>query len=256
MSVKKVAPGIHIIPLGIVNVVVLEDTAGPILVDTGMPDSPDRIVEGLAALGHAPGDVRKIIVTHKHIDHAGGLAAVKAATKAPALMHGTDAALVRRGVAMLPVRPSPGLFSRLMAASMRFFTADLEPADIEEEVADGDRLSLAGGIEVIHTPGHSAGHISLYLPRDGGVLIVGDAAVNLMGLRYPPIFEDLDAGVASAQRLASLQFETAVFMHGQPLIGGAGQTFARKWGRSATARESGSRTIRTASLDRRGDRES
>lgn len=255
MSLKRVVPGVHSIPLGFVNVVVLEDAAGPILVDSGMPDSTDRILAALDTLGHAPGDVQKIIVTHKHIDHTGGLAALKAATNAPALMHGSDAASVRRGEAMLPVRPSPGLFSTLMAASMRFFSSDLAPVEIEEEVQDGDRLPLAGGIEVIHTPGHSAGHISLYLPRDGGVLIVGDAAVNLMGLRYPPIFEDVDAGMESLRRLSSLPFDTAVFMHGKPLNGAASQKFADKWGRSTSLRESNSPSLRAASLDRRGDRE-
>lgn len=230
MSLKAVAQGVHTISLGIVNVVVLEDAAGPILVDTGMPDSADEIIEGLETLGHTPDDVQKIILTHKHIDHTGSLAALKHATKAPALLHAIDAASVRKGEAMLPVKSSPGLFSKLMAASMRMFSADLAPVEIEEEVQDDDKLPLAGGIQVIHTPGHSAGHISLFLPRDGGILIVGDAAINVMGLRYPPVFEDMVAGMASLRRLSSLQFDTAVFMHGKSINGAASKAFSKKWG--------------------------
>jgi glyoxylase-like metal-dependent hydrolase (beta-lactamase superfamily II) len=230
MAVETIAPGVHLFPLGFVNVVFLDDDNGPIIVDTGMPDSADKILEGLNELGHASEDVQKIVVTHKHIDHAGSLAALKQATKAPAVMHQIDAASVRKGEAILPVKSSPGLFSKLMAASMRMFSADLAPVAIEEEVNDGDRLSFAGGIEVIHTPGHSAGHISLYLPRDGGILIVGDAAIHVMGLRYPPIFEDITVGMASLRRLAGLRFNTAVFMHGKPLNSGASRHFFNKWG--------------------------
>jgi glyoxylase-like metal-dependent hydrolase (beta-lactamase superfamily II) len=229
MAVKTVAPGVHIISLGFVNAVVLEDATGPILVDTGMPDSADKIIEGLEVIGHTPGDVQKIILTHKHIDHTGSLAVLKRATKAPALMHAIDAASVRKGEAMLPVKPAPGLFSKMMAASMRMFSADLAPVEIEEEVQNGNKLPLAGGIEVIHTPGHSAGHISLFLPRDGGILIVGDAAINVLGLRFPPIFEDMAAGITSLQRLSSLQFDTAVFMHGKPLNDAASNTFSNRW---------------------------
>lgn len=230
MTYETAAPGIHIISLGFVNALLLEDDNGPIIIDTGMPRSADKILGGLQELGHAPEDVQKIIVTHKHIDHTGSLAALKRITKAPAVMYPVDAASVRNGEAMRPVKRSPGLFSKLMAASMRMFSADLAPVDIEEEVIDGDRLSFAGGIEVLHTPGHSAGHISLYLPRDGGVLIVGDAAIHMMGLRYPPVFEDMATGMASLKRLSSLQFDTAVFMHGKPLNGAASQAFSQRWG--------------------------
>jgi glyoxylase-like metal-dependent hydrolase (beta-lactamase superfamily II) len=230
MTYETVAPGIHAISLGFVKALLLEDDNGPIIVDTGMPGSADKILGGLQELGHALEDVQKIIVTHKHIDHTGSLAALKQATKAATVMHSVDAASVRNGAAIFPAKPSPGLFSKLMAASMRMFSADLAPVAIEEEVNDGDRLSFAGGIEVIHTPGHSARHISLYLPCDGGVLIVGDAAIHVMGLRYPPIFEDIAVGMASLRRLAGLQFDTAVFMHGKTLNGGASKRFLDKWG--------------------------
>ncbi len=117
-----------------------------------------------------------------------------------------------------------------MASMMRFTPTDLDPVAIEEEVDDGDELPLSGGIKVLHTPGHSVGHISLFLPRDGGILIVGDAAINVMGLRYPPIFEAIDVGIASLQRLSSLQFDTAVFMHGKSMNGAASKVFNEKWG--------------------------
>lgn len=229
MSVETIAPGIHLYPLGFVNVIFLDDDSGPIIVDTGMPNSAENILLGLKERGHAPEDVQKIIVTHKHIDHTGSLEALKRETKAPAVMHPLDAASVRKGEIMLPVKTSPGLFSNLMSVMMQMTSSNLEPVAIEEEVREGDHLALAGGIEVLHTPGHSAGHISLYLPRDDGILIVGDAAINVLGLRFPPFFEDMDAGVASLKRLSSLHFNTAVFMHGKPINNLASERFSRKW---------------------------
>jgi len=233
MPVETIAPGVHIIALGFVNAIVLADDAGPVIVDTGMPDSTEKILSGLQELGYSAEDVQKIIVTHKHIDHTGSLAALKNATGAPAVMHAVDAALVRMGESIRPVKTAPSIFSKFMAVMMRMTPTDLDPVAIEEEVIEGDTLQLAGGIEVLHTPGHSAGHISLYLPRDGGILIAGDAAIHVMGLRHPPVFEDMNVGMASLQRLSSLPFDTAVFMHGKPLHGGAAQRFSDKWGRAA-----------------------
>ena len=51
-----------------------------------------------------------------------------------------------------------------------------------------------------------------------------------MGLRYPPVFEDMAVGIASLKRLAGLQFDTALFMHGKPLNGVASKRFLDKWG--------------------------
>ncbi len=233
MAVQTIVPGVHLIPMGFVNAVLLEDENGPVLIDTGMPDSAPKILAALEEKGLAPADVQKIIVTHKHIDHTGSLAALKRATGAPAAMHPVDAAQVRIGVAMHPVKTAPGLFSHLMAFMIRRMPADLEAAEVEEEVGEGDRLPLAGGIEVLHTPGHSAGHISLFMPRDGGILITGDAANHVMGLRMPPIFEDSAAGMASLRRLASMEFDKAIFFHGKSLLGSASRRFAEKWGRQA-----------------------
>ena len=67
---------------------------------------------------------------------------------------------------------------------------------------DGDVLDFAGGLEVIHTPGHTAGHVSLLWKRDRGLLITGDAAANIMGLDYMLGCDDFTAGKASLARLA------------------------------------------------------
>jgi glyoxylase-like metal-dependent hydrolase (beta-lactamase superfamily II) len=103
---------------------------------------------------------------------------------------------------------------------------------IEREVADGDDLPVAGGIKVIHTPGHTAGHVSYLWPQAGGVLFTGDAAGNFRGLR-PPIgmagmfTEDHEQAKESFRKLAELEFGAACFGHGGPLTGQAHAEFRR-----------------------------
>ena len=230
MSIETVANGVHVIPLGTVNAVVLDDDNGPVLVDTGMPKDADKILDGLKELGYAPDDVQKIIVTHHHPDHSGSLAELKRITGAPATMHPTDAEAVRKGVSVRSLKRTPGLFSLIMSIVVGLTSKDIKPAEIEEEVNHGDTLALAGGMEVLHTPGHSAGHISLLLPRDGGILIAGDVALNVLGLRGPAVVEDLSVALNSLKRISRLQFDTAVFMHGKAITGNACQHFVDKWG--------------------------
>jgi glyoxylase-like metal-dependent hydrolase (beta-lactamase superfamily II) len=69
----------------------------------------------------------------------------------------------------------------------------------------------------------------LLLPRDGGVLFVGDSATNFGRLSYGPIYEDVAAGEASLHRIAGLQFEVAAFSHGRPSRAHASEHFRKRW---------------------------
>jgi glyoxylase-like metal-dependent hydrolase (beta-lactamase superfamily II) len=147
-------------------------------------------------------------------------------------MHPLDAALVRRGETMRPVKAAPGLVNKIVfnLFMKRRGPMEVEPTEIEYEVQDGDELPLAGGLKVIHVPGHCAGQLAFLWPQHGGVLFVADAATNMFRLGYPPIFEDLDEGKISLTRLAGLDFEIACFGHGQAIVGGAANRFRQKWG--------------------------
>jgi glyoxylase-like metal-dependent hydrolase (beta-lactamase superfamily II) len=92
----------------------------------------------------------------------------------------------------------------------------LEPVEIDEHLEDGERLDLAGGIRVIFTPGHTPGHLSLYLERPK-VLVAGDALTaeegHLNGPN-PPLTLDVGEAARSVRRLAELDVETIVCYHG------------------------------------------
>jgi len=116
----------------------------------------------------------------------------------------------------------------LMPVGARFFR--LEPVEIEHHLNEGDILDFAGGLEVIHTPGHSAGQVAFLSRENGGTLFAADAASNMFGLGYSIIYEDIEVGRRSLAKLSELEFENACFGHGKAIIGGAADRFRAKWG--------------------------
>lgn len=232
MAARQIVPGVYEISLGFVNAFLIE-ADGLTLIDTGVAGSAGKILDAVRELGKQPRDIRHILVTHCHADHTGSLHELKTATGAPAYMHPVDAELVRVGRATRPVQPGPGLFNhllfRLFMARRRSAPTTIEPTSIDREVRDGEKLPIAGGIRAMHTPGHTAGHLSFYWPRHGGVLFAGDAGGNMFGLGYAPIYEDVRQGQASLARLACEDFAVACFGHGKAIVGGAARRFRRKW---------------------------
>jgi len=232
VTVQQVVPGVHQVGLGVVNAYLIEND-GLILIDTGVPDREDEILDAVRSLGRQPEEIRSILLTHCHADHTGSLAALKRATGATAYMHPDDAALVRNGKAGRPVQPAPGIVNWLiyhLFMARRVAPMTVAATEIEHEVRDGDVLDFAGELQVIHVPGHCAGQLAFLWPQAGGVLFVADAATHMFGLGYPPIFEDLETGKRSLVKLAALDFEVTCFGHGKPIVGGAAQRFRQKWG--------------------------
>jgi glyoxylase-like metal-dependent hydrolase (beta-lactamase superfamily II) len=180
---------------------------GVTVVDAGLKykAARTRLVAGLRAIGAGPQDVRRVVVTHAHPDHAGGLAALVALTGAGVLAHEREAVYLRDG-------RSP--------RTRRGTTRTFPKVGVTGEFQDG--TLLPGGLRAVHTPGHSPGHTAL-LHEESGVLITGDAVLNVRGLRYAPAFlcTDPDRSRTSADALADLDFEIAAFAHGPELRRGA-----------------------------------
>ncbi len=201
------------------------------LIDCGPPRDAVEVLEPLRQLGLRPSDVRHVAVTHCHTDHTGQLAAVVRATGATVYAHARDARIVRdgaerpRGNAHGPT----GWIMRLLARG----PSRADAAPVAALVEDGQELPAAGGLRCIHTPGHTAGHVSFLWP-EGAVLFVGDAAANMLRtLDIAPLNDDDVAARASFRRLAELDFDVACFGHGPPIRSGAAPRFRRKLERVA-----------------------
>lgn len=231
MSVKQIVPGLYAISLGPVNAFLI-DSDELTLIDTGYAKNTEMIIETVQAIGRQPAEIRHILVTHCHPDHAGGLAALKQRTNAPAYMSPTDAAIVRTGKVPPHLKPAPGLINNILfRIVIGFGGAAYEAAEVEHEIQDGDELAIAGGIRVIHVPGHCAGQLAFLWKEHSRVLFAADTASNMMGLGYSLGYEDLEEGKRSLTKLAALDFEVACFGHGQAIVQGASARFKQKWGR-------------------------
>lgn len=204
-------------PASLVNSFVFGEPDGTVtLVDAGLKSARRRLLTALATIGVAPEQVRRIVVTHAHGDHAGGLARMVEATGAPVSTHERDAIYLREG--RVPKADSTVRGSRLA----RLFTGGFAKVAVTEEFRDGSQIPVAGGLRVVHTPGHTPGHVSLLHERSG-VLITGDAVFNVRGLRMaPPWFcTDVALNRRSADVLGDLDYEVAAFTHGTEVRNGA-----------------------------------
>ena len=214
--VVPLAAGVWRIPLvgDFVNGFILRDDDGQVtLVDMGVKRSGPKVLAALSAIGSGPTDVTRLLLTHAHPDHAGGAAHVARATGREFGIHEDDAHYARVG-SSAPRDPS-FLLGRLMN---RVGGGGFEAVSVGETFTDGQVLPVAGGLEVVHTPGHSPGHAA-YLHRESGVLITGDSIFNVRGLRWP--IKSFCANFAltqkTAHRLAELDYSTAAFTHGPHL---------------------------------------
>jgi glyoxylase-like metal-dependent hydrolase (beta-lactamase superfamily II) len=222
MSPRQIAPDVFQVSAGGVNVFLI-DADGVAMIDAGMPGKLDRIMGAVRAIGRSPTDVNDILITHYHLDHVGSLAELAEATRAKVHAPVGDCDIIRNG-GRPPDRAHRGVAGLLLS---RVITMSEQPPNpVDHEVEGGDEVAVAGGLRVIHSPGHTPGHVAFLYPRHGGVLFAGDAASNFLGiLSVMPMCEDFDSADKSFAALADESFEIAGFGHGQPIRSGAAQRF-------------------------------
>ncbi|GLU53518.1 MBL fold metallo-hydrolase [Dyadobacter frigoris] len=220
---KQISSKVFQISLGSVNVFLIVDD-GLTLIDTGMKGSADKIFSAIKKGGKDPGNIKRIILTHAHPDHSGSAAEISRRLNIPVFAHYIDAALIEKGVGVRePTHLSPGIINWLIYnIFIKRSDRNIEPVLVEKKLSDHDILPIAGGIQVIHTPGHSAGHVALLI-KEEGVLIAADLCANFVGLALSTVYEDKDLGVKSLGKAAEFKFDKALFGHGNPLEKDASQ---------------------------------
>ena len=213
---KQITDHLYQISLGSVNAFLLEGD-GLTLVDTGVPGSTEKLLAAIRKGGKNPEDIRRIILTHWHPDHAGNAAELQRRFQARVYAHAAESDILEQGGGLRPRYLTPGFVNWMVfTLFIKGVSGQIAPVVVDERVQDGDILPLAGGLRVVHTPGHSAGHMALLLEQEG-VLIAGDLCANVMGLAYSTVHEDLALGRQSILKAAELSFDQAVFGHGGPV---------------------------------------
>ncbi len=163
------------------------------LIDTGLSGCERQIFDYIRSTGRDPSEIALIILTHSHPDHIGAARAIQQATGCSIVAHPAERTWIEDVECQNRERPVPG-FSMLVGGSVK----------LDHELVDGDSIepdeTRAGELQVFHTPGHSAGSISLFLHSEG-VLFSGDAVPVAGDL---PVYDDAVASVQSIRRLRGI----------------------------------------------------
>jgi hydroxyacylglutathione hydrolase len=207
----EIVPGIHQVDGVNGNCyIIVQDTLT--LVDTGLPRNGAKILEYVQkTLQRKPTDIKTIVLTHFHIDHAGNVHELKKQGDAKVAIHEADADYIA-GRKHQPVPKSWKIkIFRVMGLFLR--TRYVEPDIL---LKDGDVIA---GLTCIHSPGHTPGSICLHDPSSK-VLFVGDT-LRFDGTKIegsPPLFT-LDPAEAkrSIKKIALLDFDIMLPGHGIPL---------------------------------------
>jgi glyoxylase-like metal-dependent hydrolase (beta-lactamase superfamily II) len=212
-------PHVYPVHLAISNAFIVQHER-TILVDAGQPGNARTILRRLERQGIESRDVSLILLTHGHIDHFGSAAQLKELTGAPIAIHADDADNLRAG-RNPPLHPTCLLGHLMRPMLQNQQLPSLEPDLLIDESFQLDAFGVAGTI--MHTPGHSAGSISLLL--DGGACLAGDLMIGgilggYVAARRPglPYFlDDREQNVASIHRLMEQSLKQVHVGHGGPL---------------------------------------
>jgi len=216
-----------------VNVFAFPEEGGFTLIDTGpnLPGVLPALEDSLAGMGLRVEDCRRILITHFHMDHC-GLAGIIAGRSGASIYlseieEQTIRAFVRQEDRLLRLRGfalehglDGGTMDMVTRAVSAFRTAT-SPFCAAGILADGDQLTVGGrAVEVIGTPGHSRGHISLYLPEER-FLIAGDHILphitpNLSPDLTDTTFRPLESFLSSLARVEELPVSMVCPAHGRP----------------------------------------
>jgi glyoxylase-like metal-dependent hydrolase (beta-lactamase superfamily II) len=157
------------------NAFLVEGDDGFTLVDVGWAKAPRVLLDAVADQGRKPADIRRIVLTHAHPDHVKGAAELRRRTGAHILIHEADAHWLQNG--RVPSGGRSGALGRTIDRLPLLHWSPVEPDDV---LYDGDHIDGSAGLRVIHTPGHTPGHIVLHHEPSHTVL-VGDAIFNRRG---------------------------------------------------------------------------
>jgi len=181
------------------------------IIDTGIAGSAKRILDALEKAGRKPEDVRQIVLTHCHGDHAGDAKALKEATGAMVVAGAEDVAVIE-GTGEYP-RPVDRVMRTVYESLTRYPRLPVDRAVSEPEHLDG-------GLVALPAPGHTAGHIAVHAP-DLDTIFVGDLVWHLGPLRpsWRRVTQDPERNRESIHRIAALAASKIVPGHGSPVTG-------------------------------------
>ena len=207
-----------------IHPVIVSDEEDWTLIDTGMPGLAEDILSYAEQAGITNKPLKAIILTHQDIDHIGGLPGfLDEAGETPfdVYAHEADQDTIDGKVGFLKFPPE-NLVAELNSLSdevrISFENVFISPSkpNVKQLLTDGMTLPMGGGLTVIHTPGHTPGHVSLY-HHASKTLIAGDALVIDKGELQPSSpysTVNMEQALQSLEKFTPSDIETVVCYHG------------------------------------------
>lgn len=233
VPMDDIAPGLTGLRITFVNVFGVTNPSGSwTLIDAGIPGSAPLIRAWAERTFHQP--PAAIVLTHGHFDHVGAALTLANGWKIPVYAHPLEFPYLTGSQSYPP--PNPGAGGGLMALLSPLYPKT--PIDLNGHLrtlpaGTGANVPELDGWQLLHTPGHTPGHVSFFRTHDK-TLIVGDAfcstkpesffeaaLIQQPELHGPPSYftSDWNAARASVQKLAALNPLTVALGHGKPLSG-------------------------------------
>ncbi len=207
---------------GYVRAFLIDDGQSLTLIDSLLDQSGALVLAELKALGRNPRDITRIVLTHAHQSHLGGLAALKAATGARIYSHDWEAPVIQgeRKVEVPPTTtlvPQKPLKIYFLQVAFVLGLKMPPPCQVDENLKDGDHV---GPLTVMHVPGHTPGSLAFYWPEKKA-LISGDIVSTWPepALGWPQITLDNKQNRESVGKLCDMvNAEILCVGHGQPVV--------------------------------------
>lgn len=202
--------------------ILIKARQGYLFVDCGFVGSLPQIEDQLAQHGVPPAEIVGIVITHHDHDHMGAAAAFQRAHPGVKIYASRqEAPYISAEQKPLRLKQAEELQATLPPEQQAFGQAfcnllrQVEPVKVDNILDDGDVLDWCGGCQVIATPGHTPGHISLFL-KEQGIVIAGDAFVLGDGepvIANPQFAFDREKAAASIDKLRNLGAKTMYCYH-------------------------------------------
>ncbi|MCX8131231.1 MAG: MBL fold metallo-hydrolase [Clostridia bacterium] len=203
--------------------VLVWDCDNVLLIDAGYPGQSLHIKDAMSKAGIPLNNLTKIIITHHDMDHIGSILGIQneLGIKAEILAHKEEKPYIQGEQCPIKIAQMEARFESLPPEA-KVLCKNMKSAyqkyssHVDKTIEDNEELPVCGGINIIHTPGHTPGHISLYL-KQFKILIAGDSMFAEGGTLTPaPVFtnSDNDMALKSLEKLTQFDIETVICYHG------------------------------------------